>query len=146
MVMAAVAVPQRRRHKLARHVDEHRIRAAIDAAEARTTGKLHVTLSHDFRGATIDHAMSLFRRLRLDRTPERNGVLFFVVPARREFAIVGDAGIHTKVGQEFWDRVVGAMSAAIAASDLTAGLIHGIEEAGKELATHFPRPSAPPER
>ncbi len=138
--MAAVVAPHKRRHKLARHVDEDRIRAAIEAAEAPTTGKIHVTLSHNFKGATVDHAMRAFARLRLDRTPERNGVLLFVVPARREFAVVGDAAIHAKVGQEFWDRVVCAISATIKASDLTDGLIHGIDAAGKELAAHFPRP------
>ena len=66
-------------------------------------------------------------------------MLFFVAPARREFTVLGDAAIHEKVGQEFWDRVVAAMRDKIRAGDLTDGIVHGIEEAGKELAQHFPK-------
>jgi uncharacterized membrane protein len=129
-----------RRHRLARHLDEDRVRAAIGAAESQTTGRIHVTLSHRFLGTTFAGAMRAFERLRLAHTPDRNGVLFFVVPARREFAVVGDVGIHEKVGQEFWDRIVSVTSARIKAGDLTDGLVHGIEEAGLELAAHYPRP------
>jgi uncharacterized membrane protein len=138
MVMAVVVGPARRRHKLARHIDEERIRSAILAAEAGTTGKIHVTLSHDFKGSTFEHASRAFMRLRLDRSSDRNGVLFFVVPSRREFAVIGDAGIYQKVGQEFWDRVVDAVSEKTKAADLSSGLVHGIEEAGRELRVHFP--------
>jgi Predicted membrane protein len=38
-------------------------------------------------------------------TAERNGVLIFLVPSRRRFAVLGDTGIHEKVGQEFWEAV-----------------------------------------
>jgi uncharacterized membrane protein len=127
------------RHKLLQHVDEHRVRSAIEAAEAHTTGKIHVTLSHQVGGSVRSGAERVTKKLRLGNTPERNGVSFFVVPDRREFTVLGDAGIHRKVGQEFWDRVVGAMSEKIKKGDLTDGLIHGIEEAGRELAAHFPR-------
>jgi uncharacterized membrane protein len=120
-------------------VDEERIRLAIAAAEARTTGRIHVTVSHQIWGSTHSGADRIFKRLRLGNTPERNGVLFFVVPARREFTVVGDLGIHERVGQEFWDRVVSAMSHRIKAGNLTDGILHGIEEAGRELAQHFPK-------
>lgn len=131
----------KRRHALAHHVNEDPIREAIAAAEARTTGLIHVTLSHHFKGTTLAAADRAFKRLQLAHTRDRNGVLFFVVPSRREFAVVGDTAIHQKVGQEFWDRVVGAVSERIKKGGLTDGLIHGIEEAGRELAAHFPRPN-----
>ena len=121
------------------HVDEGRIRSAITAAEARTTGKIHVTVSHQLWGSTRTKAEWIFNRLHLSDTPERNGVLFFVAPAQRQFTVLGDAAIHEKVGQEFWNRVVAAMREKIRAGDLTDGIVHGIEEAGKELAEHFPR-------
>ncbi len=129
----------RSRHPLAEHVDEQRVRAAIDKAEASTTGKIHVTLSHRPRSSTLAAAEHAFKRQRLTQTPQRNGVLFLVVPASREFAVVGDVGIHARAGQEFWDRVVSRMSALIKSSNLTEGLVQGIEVAGEELGTHFPR-------
>ena len=122
-----------------REVDEQRIRSAIVAAEAATTGRIHVTVSHQIWGSTRSGADRIFKRLRLRDTPDRNGVLFFVVPARREFAIVGDAGIHEKVGQEFWDRVTAAISNRIKAGNLTDGILHGIDAAGQQLAKHFPK-------
>jgi len=121
------------------HVDEGRIRSAITTAEARTTGKIHVTVSHQLWGSTRTKAERIFTRLHLNNTPERNGVLFFVAPARREFTVLGDAAIHEKVGQEFWERVVAAMREKIRAGNLTDGIVHGIEEAGRELAAHFPK-------
>lgn len=120
------------------HVDQHAIRSAIVAAEARTTGRIHVTVSHQLWGSTRSGATRIFKRLHLSNTPDRNGVLFFVAPAKREFTVLGDTGIHEKVGQEFWDRVVAAMSRRIKAGNLTDGILHGIDEAGKELAQHFP--------
>ena len=72
------------------------------------------------------------------RTVERNGVLIFVVPSRRRFVILGDEGIHAKAGQEFWDRTAAAISERFKSEDFTGGLVHGIQEAGKQLATHFP--------
>jgi uncharacterized membrane protein len=122
-----------------RQIDHHAIRSAIIAAEARTTGRIHVTISHQLWGKTSSRANRIFKRLHLNDTPERNGVLFFVAPAKREFSVVGDVGIHEKAGQEFWNRVVAAMRAKIHDGNLTQGILHGIDEAGKELAQHFPK-------
>jgi uncharacterized membrane protein len=129
---------QTRSHRLAQHVDEKAIREAIIAAEAGTTAKIHVTLSDRFTGSTLHHAMEIFGRLRLHQAPDRNGVLFFVAPQRREFAVVGDLGIHEREGQQLWDRVVTAVSQRIASGDLTAGLVKGIADVGAALRTHFP--------
>jgi uncharacterized membrane protein len=64
--------------------------------------------------------------------------LFFVVPSRRKFVVLGDRGIHEKVGQEFWNQIASAISEKFREGDFTGGLINGIEEVGKQLSTHFP--------
>lgn len=130
---------ERIRGRLAHHVDRKRISAAIEAVEAHTTGKIHVALAPHFWGNVRRTAERAFARLRIGHTPHRNGVLFFVVPSRREFVVLGDAGIHEKAGQQFWDRIASAVSEKFKTGDLTGGLIHGIQEAGHELARHFPR-------
>ena len=124
--------------RLARHVDSERVLKAIERAEAGTSGVIRVTVAPHFWGSAHKAAEKAFHRLGLTRLPERNGVLIFVVPSRREFSIIGDRGIHEKVGQGFWDRVRDAMSKRIQEGDLTDGIVHGIQEAGKELAAHFP--------
>ncbi len=56
-----------------------------------------------FWGNVRRAAERAFDRLGMDRTKDRNGVLFFIVPSRKRFVVLGDEGIHAKVGQEFWD-------------------------------------------
>ena len=53
-----------------------------------------------------------FEKLGMARTRQRNAILFFVVPSRRRFAVLGDEGIHAKVGQEFWDAIATGASRA----------------------------------
>lgn len=129
----------RARHRLARHVSEDPIAAAIRAAEANTTGKILVTLAHHARSDIMAAALAAFVKLEMHRADRRNNVLFYVVPERREFAVVGDAGIHEALGQNFWDDLVQKMSERIRSGDLTSGLVYGIERVGRELAARFPK-------
>ena len=75
----------------------------------------------------------------MDKTKERNGILFYVAVDARAFAIVGDAGIHAHVGDAFWDELRDAMAAAFAAGKPAEGLSAAIERAGARLAEKFPR-------
>jgi uncharacterized membrane protein len=111
---------------------------AIERVESSTTGLVRVSIAPSFWGNVHNAAEKAFHRLGMTHTPDRNGVLIFVVPSRKEFSIIGDRGIHERVGQEFWDRVRDAMSERIREGSLTDGIIHGIDEAGRELAAHFP--------
>ncbi len=132
----------KKKHPLARHVDEDQIAAAIRAAEAHTTGKIVVTLSPHSRPDITAAAIQAFAKLEMHRSRHRNSILFFVAPSQREFAVVGDTGIHQKLGQSFWDRLALTMSAKIKVEDLTRGLIYGIQEIGQALALHFPKTAA----
>jgi uncharacterized membrane protein len=128
----------RRKHPLARHLEEQKIVEAIRAAETRTTGRILLVLSDRTRGDIMDVAMRAFEKLRLHQTKHRNNVLFFVVPAKREFAVVGDAEIHNKLGQDFWNQLAAEMSEKIKAEDLTTGVVYGVQQVGRELASRFP--------
>jgi uncharacterized membrane protein len=119
-------------------IDDDRVKAAIVAAEKLTSGEIRVSVSRFFWGSVHHAAHRAFTRLGMRATRDRNGILFFVVPSRRRFAIIGDEGIHQKVGQEFWEKLVTAMSEDFKANKFNEGLIGGIEEAGRLLAVHFP--------
>jgi len=119
-------------------IDPERIVRAIVDAERSTTGQIRVSIAPPPWGSVRKAAERAFARLGMTRTPKRNGVLIFVVPSRREFVILGDAAIHERVGQEFWEQVAAAMSERIRSGDLTDGIVHGIEASGAELAAHFP--------
>ena len=126
------------RSTLKRRIDADAVTRAIEEAEGRTSGEIRVSVSTFFWGNVRRTAERAFARLGMDRTAQRNSVLFFVVPSRRTFVVLGDEGIHAKVGQDFWDSVAAAMSARFRDRDFTGGLVHGITEAGNQLAEHFP--------
>jgi uncharacterized membrane protein len=119
--------------------DESRVVAAIRAAEALTSGEIRVHVERRCAGDPMAAAGRWFRRLGMEATRERNGILFYVAVDDRSFAIVGDAGIHAKVGDAFWETLRDAMREAFAAGDAAAGLCKAIGEAGGLLAEHFPR-------
>ena len=124
--------------KLLRQIDQIKIREAIERAEKRTSGEIRVSVAPAFWGDVEKAARKAFVRLGMTKTKEHNGVLFFVVPARRKFVVLGDEGIHQKVGQEFWHRVVKVVSDEFRKSEFTEGLLRGIDEVGEQLAAYFP--------
>jgi len=130
------------RHQLMKTVDVVRIKAAVAAAERATSGEIRVSVAHFFWGGVRRAAERAFDRLGMTATKDRNGVLFFIVPARKKFVVLGDEGIHAKVGQEFWEALAGKMSEHFRKGEFTEGLVRAIGEAGRQLAAHFPYDAA----
>ena len=128
--------------KLLQLIDRARIKEAIQNAERQTSGEICVSVSRLFWGNVQKAAEKAFSRLGMTGTKERNGVLFFVVPSRRKFVVLGDRGIHEKVGPEFWLQVVQRVSERFREGDFTGGLVKGIEEVGHQLCAHFPYDAA----
>ena len=126
------------RKALLQAIDSRRVEEAIRQAERRTSGEIRVSVSRFFWGDVRRAAERAFARLGMAATRDRNGILFFVVPSRRRFVVLGDEGIHAKVGQEFWERIAAAVSEQFRERDFTLGLVHGIEAVGEQLAAHFP--------
>jgi uncharacterized membrane protein len=127
---------------LHRFVDKKRIREAIVRAEASTDAPISVSVAPHVAGDVHAAALRALHRHGLSRAPGRNAVHFFIVPSRREFAVVGDAGAHERLGQEAWDTVAATVEKHFRLGDPTAGLVAGIEEVGCLLARHFPRKPA----
>jgi len=126
------------RRRLLKTIDVERVKKAIEEAERRTSGEIRVSVAPFFWGRVRRVAEKAFTRLRMTETKDRNGILFFIVPSRRRFVILGDEGIHAKVGQDFWESLAALMSDHFRKGEFTEGLVRGIEEAGMKLAAHFP--------
>ena len=124
-------------------VDQKRVRDAIVRAEEATDAPISVSIAPHVKGDVHSEALRALHRRGLSRTHDRHAVLFFVVPSRRQFAVVGDQGAHARLGQAVWESVVATVEKHVRAGDPTAGLIAGIEEVGQHLAQHFPRKPAP---
>jgi len=130
------------KRKLVKILNLDRIKAAISEAERVTSGEIRVSVSPFFWGRVRVVAERAFERLKMTGTKDRNGILFFVVPSRRRFAVLGDVGIHARVGQEFWDDVAAVLSAEFKKGRFQEGLLRGIALAGEKLAAHFPYDAA----
>jgi uncharacterized membrane protein len=120
-------------------LDEANLVAAIAEAERKTSGEIRVFLSHRKPEDAVAAAQRAFDQLGMARTRERNGVLIFVAPRVRKFAVIGDAGVHQHCGPEFWTALAAEMSGHFRKAEFTIGIAHGIRKAGELLARHFPR-------
>jgi len=126
-------------HKFIERLEHKSIVEAIRAAEKKTSGEIRVFISRKQVEDPVSAAQAHFLRLGMEKTRDRNGVLIFVAPQAHKFAVIGDAGVHAKCGEEFWKLVADEMSKHFRKSHFTDGLVHGIKEAGLLLARHFPR-------
>lgn len=126
-----------------KQIDESAVLAAIRSAESRTSGEIRVYVSHKPLGKedVIARAQARFVTLEMTRTRERNGVLIYVNPCDRKFAIIGDAGIHEKCGDAFWQSSADLLAGHLAAGRATEGLVAAVREIGLVLGGHFPRHS-----
>jgi uncharacterized membrane protein len=128
----------RNRRKLLKAIDVERVKAAIAVAERSASGEIRVSVAPFFWGSVRRVAERAFVRLGMTATKDRNGILFFIVPARKKFAVLGDEGIHAKVSQDFWESLASLMSGHFRKGEFTEGLVAAIEEAGRQLAAYFP--------
>ncbi len=114
------------------------IRQAIMDAELDTSGEIRVHIENSCKGEVMDRALGIFKTLGMQDTKQRNGVLFYLALKNRKFAILGDQGIHKKVGDDFWDGIRQTMLIHFRNDEFTKGLCEGIRLAGEQLKHHFP--------
>lgn len=118
--------------------DETQVVAAIGAAEKATSGEIRVHVEWRSGGDPLAAARRWFHRLGMDKTRERNGVLLYLAVDDKAFAIVGDRGIHEKVGDDGWASIRDGIQAAFVSGRFAHGLEEAIRSVGAILAAHFP--------
>jgi putative membrane protein len=74
----------------------------------------------------------------LYKTRESNGVEIYLSLLERRVVVIGDQGIHEKMGNEHWDRVRDLIIKGIKEGNVCGGICAAIESCGKALAEHFP--------
>jgi uncharacterized membrane protein len=119
-------------------VDDAKVVDAIARAERQTSGEIRVFISEHEALDALAEAKKQFTLLGMQKTEQRNGVLIFIAPKSQTFAVVGDVGVHTKSGDNFWDTTTGKMRALFKDGKLTEALLAGIESIGEVLKEHFP--------
>jgi uncharacterized membrane protein len=114
------------------------LKAAIEKAEQRTSGEIRVFIEDHSEDGPLDRAAYLFKKLGMGKTGLNNGVLIYVALLDRKFSIIGDHGIHARVGAGFWDHIKDKMTEHFKASRIFEGLMTAVHDSGEALATYFP--------
>ena len=114
------------------------IKTAIDKAEIRTSGEIRVYIEDHSEDGPLDRAAYLFEKIGMRKTDLRNGVMIYVALKDRKFSIIGDQGIHAKVGDGFWDAIKEKMIQHFKEGRIYEGLLVGIHDSGEALSVHFP--------
>ena len=119
------------------------IAAAVGRVETTAAAEVRVHLEQRVPRATdpLTRAQTLFRRLGMERTRRRNGVLIYLALDDHKLAVVGDAAIHARVGPAYWEQVRDLMVARLRAAAPRDAVVGAVEELGRVLAQHFPRGS-----
>ena len=107
--------------------------ALWDPVERILAGRVELEL------AARERAVRAFHEHGLHRTAEGTGVLVFASLFERRAVVLGDRGIHEKMGDGEWQRAVAALVAGMGRGDPAAGFCEAIALCGARLAEHFPR-------
>jgi uncharacterized membrane protein len=132
-------IPFFRRKDFFSDTEKQLIVSSIQAAEKQTSGEIRVFVESRCKYVDpLDRAAEIFAGLKMEETAARNGVLVYVAIRDRQLALLGDKGIHEKVGAEFWNKEVKLILSHFNRADYAAGIAHVVEEIGEALRTHFP--------
>lgn len=111
---------------------------AIKIAEKDTSGEVRVHIEKTSDKPVMDRALDVFHDLKMNETALRNGVLLYVGTESKQFAIIGDEGIHNKVTDSFWNATKEIVITHFAKKEFTKGLELAILDVGQKLKTFFP--------
>lgn len=116
-----------------------RIVQAIRDSERQTSGEIRVFIESRCRFVDpLDRAAEIFWNLKMDHTVYRNSVLVYVAVRDHQFAIFADAGIHEKLGNEFWQKEVRLMSRHFKENHYLEAIMKVISDTAQALQEHFP--------
>lgn len=130
-------------HKYLSEEELESISAKINEIEKSTSGELVITIKE--KRGWLEKTKSVrtlaekeFVDAKIGKTKGSTGILFFIIFNVKRFSILADNGINEKVDQSVWDEIAKSISDNFKQKKYYNGLVTGIEQAGKILASHFP--------
>lgn len=112
--------------------------AAIRQAEKDTSGEIRVHIETRCKNDVLDRATEVFAELKMHKTELRNGTLIYLALDDHKLAILGDAGINSKVNDDFWNKTKDIMIAEFRQGQISEGICKGIINVGHQLKQFFP--------
>lgn len=124
--------------KILNNEEDHRVVEAIRQAERNTSGQIKVHIENFCHINVEKRSLMVFKRLKMNKTKQRNGVLIYLAVKDHKFAILGDEGINKVVGEGFWNDVKDLMMSHFKEGRFAEGLEQGIQRCGEKLKAFFP--------
>lgn len=124
-----------------KYLTDHEMASIVEAikkAEEHSTGEIRVHIDSNVGVNHAEIALNVFRTLGMDKTKDRNAVLFHINFEDHYLTIIGDEGIHEKVHQSFWDQLHNKMTVQFSKQFYFQAIKDAILETGLELKKHFP--------
>lgn len=118
--------------------DRERIKNAVSMAESVTSGEIRVFIDDYCKGDVMEKAAYVFSRLGMNRTLDRNAVLIYIAMSDHQFAVIGDKGIHEKVGDEFWKGIFSHSASRFKLGEFTEAIVDAVQVVGERLKDYFP--------
>jgi uncharacterized membrane protein len=119
--------------------EKSRIVTAIQEAEKQTSGEIRVYVESRCRFVDpLDRAAEVFTILNMGKTVAHNAVLIYVAVKDRQLAILGDHGIHEKVGDSFWIAEVNTIISQFRRDNYAEAIAQVAHDIGNALKQHFP--------
>lgn len=128
-----------KKKELLTEAEKQQLVQAIRDSERLTSGEIRLYVeSHCKYVNPMERAKEMFLKLGMGNTKRRNGVILYIALKDRQFAILGDKGIHEKVGSAFWVKEAELLVSYFTRNEIVAGIDVCIREIGESLCRYFP--------
>jgi len=112
-------------------------------AEKTTAGEICISIKEhkkfgQKKKSIKELAEKEFFKQGIDKTRDKTGILIFILLESRQFFILADSGINSKVPPKTWDAIKDTMQKMFVKGNFCNGILHGIDQVGKILTEHFP--------
>ena len=111
---------------------------SIREAETATSGEIRLHLERKTKKDVYQRALTVFHKIGMNKTAQRNGVLIYLATGDHKFVILGDEGINQVVPDNFWEDAVAEIVSYFKKEEFCEGVCRGIEKIGEKLKTYFP--------
>ena len=109
----------------------------ITSGEVRVAIKESVPFLHRKKDIK-ELAQAEFYNLKMNETRDKTGILIYILLKSRQFYIIADEGINSKVEQKTWDDIRDEMQDQFKLGYFVEGVLLAIERIGEVLSKHFP--------
>jgi uncharacterized membrane protein len=110
----------------------------ISHAEQKTTGEIRVHIDNKCEIDAYQRGVEIFHELQMHNTKERNGILIYLDFSHRKLAVIGDIGIHEKVGSDFWENTKTELITKFKNADFFDGICKSVTLLSEKLIAFFP--------